>query len=178
MSLDLDTGQIFNAWALSLVQPSDGSAIAHERTVIREFFVARLVAALNDTGRVHSDPLLPHQARPNEWKVPALNVSVGSETSAVSHNGPTSLQRTVDLIIDVIAAETNTVAVERLVDQLELLVVALIMHDADYPVSIYEVVPVASDPLFSADGARRLGRRQITFKVTYHTALSEPLPAA
>lgn len=176
MSFNADTGGVFNALGLSLIVPAAGD-VTHERAVIREYLTARLTAALDDATRVHLDPLLPHQARVDEWKLPAFNLSLGAETSEVATSGPEQALHSVELVVDVIASELAGVDLDRTLDQLELGVKKLILDPFNYPLSIYEVVPTGSEPTFSDGGARRLGRRRLTFRVAYHTALTEPVPA-
>lgn len=175
MSYDSDTGGVWNAFGLSLIQPADGSAIEHPRTSIRNLVVARLVACVDTAARVRTEPALPAQARPNEWALPAFIVSTGSETSEASYKGPMSLGRTLSLTVEIQGADTNATDVERLLDSLAL-GVEILLQFADWPTYVSDVVLTGTERQFTSDGARRSGTCRLEFQVQYQTALSESAP--
>lgn len=180
MSFDTDTAGLFNAYGLSLVQNADGSPTLHERTRIREFFVARLVAVVEDATRVQSEPALTLQDRPDEVKLPALNVFTRSETAEIAYAGPATNRRELELIVDCIGVRTASASIERIVDSIAHAIEMIVLSSPqDYPNSISayaggSIVLESTEREFDNEGVHRLGRCRLQFKVTYYTELPEP----
>lgn len=173
MSYATDTAGLFNAYGLSLVAPADGSDIEHERVHIRRHFQARLEALLADPARLHTDPNLPIEARPENWKLPALNLSTTEEESELSTTGPAQFKRTLTLVVRILASETDAAEVQDVLDQIALAVEFAVLLEVDRPPSIFSVVLDGSEPQFESEGARRFGSLTLRFSVLYYTRLPE-----
>ncbi len=170
MSYETDTGGFFNSTAVAAIEAVHGNDPVHERAVVRAFFVARLEAALASTTRLHSDPTLAIQGRPEQFELPALNITTRDESSQPYHKEPVSTRRELELSIDIYGAETGDAEVELLLDAVALGVETIVLGDSDaWPASIESVDLRSSERNFNSDGARRFGVCHLAFTIIYST---------
>ena len=169
MSFDTDSGGLFNAVGIAQIEAVHGVDPIHERTRIREFFAARLVAVLEDPERLHSDPTLAIQGRPDQFELPALNITTRNDPTSVYHKDAGGTRHELELGIDIHGAETNDVDVERLIDSVALGVETIVLAATGWPASIESVDLSGTERSFNSDGARRIGECRLSFTVTYTT---------
>ncbi len=170
MSYETDTGGIFNSTAIATIEAVHGADPVHERAVVRAFFAARLEAALADPSRLHDDPTLAIQGRPEQFELPALNLSTRDESSQPYHKEPFRVRRELELGVDIYAAETDDALVELVVDAIALGVETLVLSDEDaWPASIESVDLRSSERSFNSDGTRHLGVCRLSFTIVYKT---------
>ena len=171
MSYTTDTDGLFTAGAVAQIEATHGVDPEHPRTVIREFFAARLSAALTSSLRLHSDPTLAIQGRAEQFELPALNLTTRSESSEPWFKGPFSMQHTLEMGVDIYGAETDLTSVERLLDAIALGVETLVLDETSYPTSIHEVRLASTERSFTTEGLRRMGECRLLFTVIYTSTL-------
>lgn len=144
----------------------------HQRKVIRDAIVAKLVAAATAAGaRVYPDPVLPQR----KSKLPAVLVHVGNETVADSSasTAPRELERLCEFDIDVLVGGMSG----EVSDDLEALAleVETVMHeDPHLAGAVCDLILSRTEIDFDIDGDRVIGMARLTYDVTYYTLAPEP----
>lgn len=177
MSFILQVARLFAGGAAYVI--ADDEEIDHPRKAIRDFYVARFREATVDPSQVYSQPSAPVQARPDDRKLPALNVFTLDESSArVAKRYP--LDRALDLVVDVLEEGED---VGDLLDQYALVVESImaleIIDEPDLQTlpstspyrTVREVTLISSTLAFSSEGDRKFGSVRLVYSISYETEL-------
>ena len=142
--------------------------MAHQRKLIRDAIVARLVGNTDAGDRVYSN-------RATALRVlPAILVYTQDESSRVFDEGPRTLERTARISIEIAVQFTDE---EQLDDRLDAIAdqIETLMH-ADEQLRDGEGVPLCSDAVLTGtemqvvdDGRQPIGAARLTYEVRYYT---------
>jgi hypothetical protein len=146
--------------------------MSHVRKQIRDQFVSRLASAVTlVSSRVYATRVYPL----TEAKLPAITVSVTSESSGIMTMGATmgskSLDRSVDIAVSIYEKATATLdsAIDAIAVQVEEAI------GADYTLGgiAKESVLVSTSIDFSGETEKPVGIATLTFSVRYVTSFTD-----